>query len=146
MLRVRHTINTSKGVLLQFRDYKATANKIENSADDVNTGKWLCTFARPKSIFGKSGTVTLVISSKKEFTNEFKSFILSDFPKVESIKENPIIKVTNSTLTNISKLISKIRKSIEENEVVTVNTLINDTFSELNTLQSKIIELEKNKK
>lgn len=146
MLRVRHTINTSKGVLLQFREYKATATRIENSADDVNTGKWLCIFSRPNYILEKSKILTLVISSKKKFTNEFKKFILSDFQKVEEVKENPIIKVTNGTITNVSRFVNEIRKSLRDNDIVKVNTLINHTFLELNTLQSKIIELEDKEK
>jgi len=154
MLRVRHTVNTSNGVLLQFRDYKATANRIETIDEskvkapiDINTGKWLCTFFRPKLISKKPRMLTLVISSKKKFVEKFKKFVLSDFPKSkEESEEDTLIKVTNDIITNISKLVNEIRKSVTGHEIVQVNTLINHTFLELNTLQSKIIELEESKK
>ena len=153
MLRVRHTVNTAKGILLQFRDYIVTANKVEvvddpklNRKIDRDIGSWLCTFRRPKSMLNKPKIETSFISSKKKVVNKFKEFILSDFPKTEEYEEIPLIKATSATLTNISKLSNEIRKSIKEQKIVKVNTLINHTFLELNTLQLKISELENPKK
>lgn len=155
MIRVRHTINTPKGVLLQFRNYMVTANKVEiiedsqlSKRDTSQIGKWLCTFRRPKSVLNKPKIETSFINSKKKIIIEFRKFILSDFPKSEvGDEENPLIKATNGILNNVSKLVNKIRKEITDNKIAKVNTLINHTFLELNTLQSKIIsKLESPKK
>jgi len=148
MLRVKHIENTSKTVILQFRDYKTDAHKIEIGEDQkINKtianyiGSWLCKFERPFPINNKPIRETAFIKNKKKIVGEFKKFIMSDFPS-QIDKENKekiaLIESTNLIINDINKNIHELRKAIDKIDILKINTLINDTFLALTILQKKI--------